>query len=140
MRHIIKKDSKIKITVFIVAAVVATIIRFSASAEVLDEAFHTKIWMGISFISGVAATFIYRKNFALSALIVSLGFAVAVVLRIVFDLVFTDPTSHNLFPIELVMWSFMAFIPALAGSFIVSMVFRLLKKGNAGNQSSKNKM
>lgn len=132
-------DSKTKFTVFIIAAVVAGIIRFSVSADSLEGVTHTKIWMGMSFISGFAAMFICRKNFAIPALIVTSGFAVAVVLRIVFDLVFTDPTSHNLFPIELIIWSLMSFIPAMAGAFLCSMVLKLIKKGDSENQSVKNK-
>lgn len=132
-------DSKIKFIVFIIATIIAAIIRFSATSDVLEESAHNKIWVGVSFISSLAATFIFRKNFVVPALIVTAGFTVAVALRIFFDLVFTDPTSHNLFPIELVMWGLMSLIPAMAGAFIGNMVLRLVKKTNSENQTAKNK-
>jgi hypothetical protein len=135
-----QSDSKIKFAVFIVATIIAAIIRFSATSNILEESAHNKIWVGVSFISGFAASFICRKNFAVPALIVTAGFAVAVVLRIVFDLVFIDPTSHNLFPIELIIWSLMSFIPAIAGAFLSSMVLKLGKKDDSGNHSAKNKL
>ena len=133
-------DSKIKFAVFIVATIIAAIIRFSATSEILEESAHNKIWVGVSFITGFAASFIWRKNFAIPALIVTAGFTFAVALRIFSDLVFTDPTSHNLFPIELIMWGLMSLIPAMAGAFLSNMILRLWKKDDKGNHSAKNKL
>lgn len=125
---------------FIVATIIAAIIRFSATSEILEESAHNKIWVGVSFITGFAASFIWRKNFAIPALIVTAGFTFAVALRIFSDLVFTDPTSHNLFPIELIMWGLMSLIPAMAGAFLSNMILRLWKKDDKGNHSAKNKL
>ena len=133
-------DSKIKFAMFIVATIIAAIIRFSATSEILEESAHNKIWVGVSFITGFAASFIWRKNFAIPALIVTAGFTFAVALRIFSDLVFTDPTSHNLFPIELIMWGLMSLIPAMAGAFLSNMILRLWKKDDKGNHSAKNKL
>ncbi len=132
-------DSKIKVAVFIITTIIAAIIRFSATSEILEESAHNKIWVGVSFILGFAATYVNRKNFAFSALIVTAGFTAAALFRIFFDLIFVDPTSHNLFPIELIMHGLMSLIPAMAGAFLCSMILRLVKKGDAGNQSAKNK-
>ena len=133
-------DSKIKFAMFIVATIIAAIIRFSATSEILEESAHNKIWVGVSFITGFAASFIWRKNFVAPGLIVTAGFTVAVALRIFFDLVFIDPTSHNLFPIELIMWGLMSLIPAMAGAFLSNMILRLWKKDDKGNHSAKNKL
>lgn len=133
-------DSKIKVAVFIITTIIAAIIRFSATSEILEESAHNKIWVGVSFITGFAASFIWRKNFAIPALIVTAGFTFAVALRIFSDLVFTDPTSHNLFPIELIMWGLMSLIPAMAGAFLSNMILRLWKKDDKGNHSAKNKL
>lgn len=132
-------DSKIKFILFIIVTVAAAVIRFSASAETVEGSPHTKVWVGVSFILGFAATYFNRKNFAVSALIVTAGFTTAALFRIFFDLIFVDPTSHNLFPIELVMYGLMSFIPAMAGAFLCSMILRLVKKGDAENLSAKNK-
>ena len=139
MKRNIGNNSKTDLIVFIIVTVVATVIRFSASAETVEGSAHTKIWVGVSFILGFAATYFNRKKFAVSAVIVTSGFIAAALFRIFFDLIFVDPTSHNLFPIELIMYGLMSFIPAMAGAFLCSMILKLVKKGDSGNQSAKNK-
>ncbi len=137
MVHKNKQDSKLKVIVFIIALLAACIVKFSISYAGLEDTLHTKIWLGASFISGIAGAVIYRKSFIFAGLITTAGFAAAVVLRIVFDLLFVDPTSHNLFPFELVIWSIMAFIPVTAGAFLSSMIFRIINKSNTGKKVPK---
>jgi len=134
-----KKNSKLKIMVFIIALFAACFVRFSVSIAGLEGAVHSKIWLGISFITGIACAAIYRKNFLFAGLITTAGFAIAIVLRIVFDLIFVDPTSHNLFPVELVIWTIMAFIPAIAGAFLSSMIFRITNKSHTEKKVTKSK-
>ena len=134
-----KKDSVSTIIVLIVATLAACIVRFGVSYAEIDDDTHSKMWLGVSFLAGIAGGIIYRKNFLFPGLITTVGFIIAVVLRIVYDLIFVDPTSHNLFPIELVMWSIMAFIPALAGAFLSSMILRLINKVQSEKQVTKSK-
>jgi hypothetical protein len=122
------KDLYLKITVLIIALIAACIVRFTVSAEDIEGSGHSKTWLGVSFLTGILGGIIYRDNFFIPGLIVTTGFFTAVLLRIVYDLFLIDPTSHNLFPIELVIWSIMAFIPAVAGAFLSNMTFRLFKK------------
>ncbi len=132
-----KQDSKLKAIAFIIALVIACIVKFSVTNDGLEDAVHTKIWLGVSFISGIAGAVIYRKNFFFAGLITTAGFAVAIFLKIVFDLLFVDPTSHNLFPFELVIWGIMAFIPAIAGAFLSSMIFRIINKSHSEKKVTK---
>jgi hypothetical protein len=124
-----RKDSVSTVIVLLIATLAACIVRFSTSYAEIDDDVHSKIWLGVSFLAGIAGGIICRKNFIYSGLITTTGFIIAIVLRIVYDLVFVDPTSHNLFPIELVIWSIMALIPALAGAFLSSMILRIVNKG-----------
>lgn len=128
MIHKNKQDLKLKLIIFISALIVACIVRFSVSDTRLENAVLLKIWLGISFISGIAGIVIYRKSFLFAGLIATAGFACAIVLRIVFDLIFIDSTSLKLFTIQLVTWSILAFIPALAGAFLGNMIILLTKR------------
>ena len=131
------KDLYLKIIVLIVAVVAACAIRFTVSSADIEGSGHSKIWLGVSFITGIAGGFIYRKNLFVAGFITTAGFFAAVLLRIVYELIFIDPTSHNLFPIELVIWSIMAFIPAVAGAFLGNMTFRLIRKSTAEKKDIK---
>jgi hypothetical protein len=133
------KDLFLKIVVLIVAVVAACAIRFTVSSADLESSGHSKMWLGISFLTGIAGGIIYRKNFFVAGFITTAGFFIAVLLRIVYDLIVIDPASHNLFPIELVIWSIMAFIPAVAGAFLAIMILRLIRKSRSEKQVTKNK-
>jgi hypothetical protein len=133
------KDLYLKIVVLIVAVIAACVIRFTVSAEDMENSGHSKMWLGISFLTGFAGGIIYRKNLFIAGLITTAGFFFAVLLRIVYDLTFIDPSSHNLFPVELIIWSIMALIPAVAGAFLGNMILRLIKKSQSEKQVTKNK-
>ena len=133
------KDLYLKIVVFIVALIAACIVRFTVSPEDIESSGHSKMWLGVAFLTGILGEIIYRKNFYIPGLLVTAGFFVAVLLRIFYDLIFIDPTSHNLFPLELVMWSIMAFIPAVAGTFLGNMTFRLINRSRSEKQINKSK-
>ena len=125
------KDLYLKIIVLIVAVIAACAMRFTVPSADLESSGHSKMWLGISFLAGIAGGIIYRKNIFIAGFMTTAGFFAAVLLRIFYDLIFIDPTSHNLFPIELVIWSIMAFIPAVAGAFLGNMVLRLIMKSKA---------
>jgi len=133
------KDLYLKVVVLIVAVIAACAIRFTVSIAEIEGASHTNMWLGVSFLSGIAGGIIYRKDLFIAGFITTAGFFVAVLLRIVYDLTFIDPTSHNLFPIELVMWGIMAFIPAVAGAFLGNMILRLIRKSRSEKHVTKNK-
>jgi NADH:ubiquinone oxidoreductase subunit 6 (subunit J) len=137
MNHKNKKDSKLKVIIFILAILAASIVKFSVSIDGLEDAVHSKIWLGVSFVSGIAAAVIYRKSFLFAGVITTAGFTVAIVLRIVFDLIFVDPTSHKLFHFELMIWCIMALIPAVAGAFLSNMIFRIINKNRTEKKVTK---
>jgi len=130
------KDLYLMIAIFIIAVIAACLVRFSVSITELESSGHSKMWLGVSFLTGIVSGIFYRKNFFLPGLVVTAGFFIAVLFRIVYDLTSIDPTSHSLFPVELVIWSIMAFIPAVAGSFLSSMIFRLINKNQSEKQES----
>lgn len=131
------KDLILKVVVLIVALIAACTVRFTVSIADLEGTSHSNMWMGVSFLAGIVGGIIYRKDFFVAGFVSTVGFAIAIVLRIVYDLTFVDPTSHNLFPIELVFWSIMAFIPAIAGSFLSTMVFRIINKSRTEKKVTK---
>lgn len=85
-------------------------------------------WFGAAFLAGIICGVFSEKHFARSGLLVTVGFALAIALRVVYDTTFVDPTSHNLFPIEVIIWSVMAAIPAFIGTLVGNQVIRLLVK------------
>jgi hypothetical protein len=85
-------------------------------------------WFGAAFIAGIVCGVFSEKHFALTSLLVTLGFALAIIIRVLYDTIFVDPTSHNLFPIEVMIWTIMAAIPAFIGTLVGNQVIRLLVK------------
>jgi len=58
---------------------------------------------------------------------VSLGVIIAVLARIIFDLVFWDSTSHNLAPFEIIICGLNAFLPAIFGGFLGKLMLSLFR-------------
>ena len=85
-------------------------------------------WFAMAFLAGIVAGTITDRDFSFTGLLVITGFALAIIIRIIYDISFVDKTSHNLFPIEVVMWTIMAAIPAFAGTLIANRVIRPLAK------------
>ena len=85
-------------------------------------------WFGAAFIAGIVCGLFSARHFALTGLLVTVGFALAVVIRVIYDSTFVDPASHNLFPIEVMFWTIMAAVPAFVGTLLGNKVIRLLVK------------
>jgi len=63
------------------------------------------------------------RNFALVALCIAAAIPMAIYARVTVDTA-SDPTSHNLWPLEILIGAFVAFPVALAGAFIGWLVAR----------------
>jgi ABC-type Na+ efflux pump permease subunit len=59
-------------------------------------------------------------------LTVTIGYVIALIVKIGFDLQ-VDPTSHNLFPFEVLISGFVAFVAALLGAAI-GMIYKRFRK------------
>jgi hypothetical protein len=82
-------------------------------------------WTISAFITTSILSYFFPKEFFKNALLTTAGFELAIIVRAIYDITFVDPTSHNLIPFELVINGFLAFLPALAGAFIIGMLVRL---------------
>lgn len=92
------------------------------------------IWLIMSIGSFIASAFImlYLKEKPLKiALFVSLGVALAILARIIYDTIFWDSTSHNLAPFEIIIGGIVTIPSAIAGVYV-----GLLAKKNIGSNKS----
>jgi hypothetical protein len=61
------------------------------------------------------------------ALLVSLGIALAVLLRIIYDTIFVDSTSHNLAPFEIIICGIITIPSAFVGVYLGLLIKKLNK-------------
>lgn len=87
----------------------------------------------IMFINSILFSFIVlfylKSNSNDSAAIISLGALSAYIIRVLFDVIFIDNTSHNLLPFEIIMISLIVFPGTYLGAFGVKLVKRIKKIG-----------
>ncbi len=85
------------------------------------------IWMlmsGGALIGAFLITILRGGSPWTNALFVSLGIILAVISRIVYDVTFWDPTSHNLAPFEVIYFGFIAVCSSSIGAFLASLTKR----------------
>ncbi len=80
-----------------------------------------------AFICSVISFSLRKKSPGFIALLVSLGVMLGMLSRILFDILI-DPSSHNLFPIELMLGLVIVLPAAFFGSFIVWGIFQIAGK------------
>ncbi len=83
--------------------------------------FGLHIWLIMSagaFLSSIFLILYLKEKPLKVALLVSLGVALAVVARIIFDLTFWDSSSHNLAPFEIIICGIITFPSAIAGGYL----------------------
>jgi hypothetical protein len=126
------------ITIVIVIAVsffAAGIFYWTTPLADLEENFPFA-WFGLALLAGLVCGVFSGKNFAITGLMVSAGFGLAVIARVEYDINFVDETLHNLFPIEVFIWTIMAAVPAFAGTFVGSWLKRLSQKDLSSNEEN----
>lgn len=82
--------------------------------------------LGTFFASFLLKYFVDEKRLII-ALLVSLGVVLAVFARIKYDVTYYDPTSHNLWPLEIIICGIITIPSAYAGTFL-GLLLRILKK------------
>lgn len=80
---------------------------------------HIWLIMGIGAFLGSIVLILFLKGKPLKiAQFVTLGVALAVLARIIFDITFWDPTSHNLAPFEIIIAGIITFPSAIVGGYL----------------------
>ena len=88
------------------------------------------IWLIIgigAFIASFLLQLFVNEKPAKIALLVSLGVALAVLARIVYDVTFRDSTSHNLAPFEIIICGIVTVPSAFVGVFLAHLIKKLKK-------------
>lgn len=111
--------------IILIAMLVAGLSYWTIPYEKMDNDIMYILWTISAFITASILTYFSPEKIVKQALLTTAGFEIAIIVRAIYDMTFVDPTSHNLIPFELVINGFLAFIPALAGAFIIGMIIRL---------------
>lgn len=74
-------------------------------------------WIGTSTVAGLIGQFLLRKNVAITATLVALGFCCAAMARVIVETI-PDPTSHNLWPFEVAIAAVVGLGGGLAGATV----------------------
>ncbi|HCE58610.1 MAG TPA: hypothetical protein DER09_12480 [Prolixibacteraceae bacterium] len=105
------------VVLILLSTLLAGIFRWTVSYEGIENGNHWLFWIIGAALAGIFSV-IFERNIFKAAVFITTGFVTAVVFRIIFDIIFIDPTSHNIFPIEIIIWAVLAFIPAILGAVI----------------------
>lgn len=73
-------------------------------------------WGCVAFLTGVVGVLVLKRPILFSSWAAALGFILAVMARVIYD-TRIDPTSHNLFPFEIIIAFFISFTTSLLGGF-----------------------
>jgi drug/metabolite transporter (DMT)-like permease len=82
------------------------------------------VWLLGAAVSGALAAVLLRRGVGLPAVCIALGFVLAVGGRVAVETT-TDPTSHNLWPFEVVIAGGIGLVGALLGVLLVRGVERV---------------
>jgi len=81
-------------------------------------------WCLPVILIGLISFPIGKKRPLNSSILITIGFVSAIIVRIIYDTVIIDPTSHNLWPFEIVISICITFPIAFIGSTITFLAFR----------------
>lgn len=115
--------NKIKIFSLIIGVVCGAISYwFNSYNEMYVNGINIYYLMGVlAFISIFALGFVYKKFVFSLPIYFSIGFVISVLGRIFFD-ISNDPSSHNLFPFEVVFVLAIIVPSSFAGSFLINFI------------------
>lgn len=94
-----------------------------ADIALLSKQFLIK-WCVPVLLIGFISFPIGKKRPLLSSILITIGFVSAILVRIIYDTVNIDPTSHNLWPLEIAISICITFPISLIGSTIIFFTFR----------------
>ena len=83
------------------------------------------MWTVGSFFGALILMFLLKKKPWRLALLISCGFILAVFGRIVYDLVFIDPTHHNLAPFEIIICGIFVLPCSFAGAYLSLLIKKM---------------
>lgn len=86
-------------------------------------------WAFYAAVLSLISHFRHKQLSGRVAIWIAMGFVVAVILRIVFD-IFNDGSTHNLWPFEVVLTLGITFVPAFVAGLVFKVVQRTLKGEN----------
>ena len=78
-------------------------------------------WVVIAFVTGALGVMLMKRAVRESSLLVTTGFVLAVFLRVIFEIL-KDPTSHNLWPFEILITILIALPASMLGAFLISSI------------------
>lgn len=80
---------------------------------------HIWILMGVgAFLGAILSRLLFLTKTSKCALFLTLGILISVLLRIIYDITFWDPTSHNLAPFEIIIAALITLPASFLGSFL----------------------
>jgi hypothetical protein len=120
-----RKPIMIVLLGFLVGAIGYWTVDFSES-EAFSGVIYTVLGPG-AFLGSVISGLVAKKQPAFNALNISLGVMLGMLSRIFADLIM-DPTSHNLFPVELMLGLVIVVPAAFIGSFLVYGIYYIAGK------------
>lgn len=87
-------------------------------------------WSLAALLTGLLGGLIIRNPPLKVALLSTLGAELAIIIRVVYDGLFVDSTSHNLWPFEVVLAFIIAFPVMLLGAGIAHLLHKFRKKSS----------
>ena len=98
-----------------------------AYAEIdMTELSFVLTWALTALFVGCAGVAFLKKSSMHAAMLTTAGFIASALIRIIFELVL-DPTTHNLFPFEIMLTVLSAFPSSFAGAYATSLLFKKSK-------------
>lgn len=95
-------------------------------------------WSLGAFFASFLLKFFVNEKLPQIALLVSLGVALAVLARIIYDTTFWDSTSHNLAPFEIIICGIITIPAAFAGAYL-GLLFKNIKNDRTNNVIGRSK-
>ena len=85
------------------------------------------VWSVGAFLGSLLLMSLLNEKASKIALLISLGFMLAVLARIIFDGTFVDTRSHNLAPFEIIICGLITIPCSFAGVYLVLLIKKLKK-------------
>lgn len=92
-----------------------------------DSSIILVMWTAGAFFGALALMFLLQEKPWRLAILISGGFILAVVCRIIFDIIFVDRTHHNLAPFEIGFCGIFVLPFSLAGAYFFLLLRKLRK-------------
>lgn len=85
------------------------------------------LMLSLAFFANIILGFVYKKQFLKVPIYFCIGFIISVLGRIFFD-ISKDPSTHNLFPFEIIFVMIIIVPTSIIGSYLIHLINK--KRGN----------